>query len=86
MLSMPLFDFMRLAHCSLLLRREILARRIHLIPLILFIYPLEVLMTLSRLPISMNIGLLESPVFRHHHGHDRFLGQRMIGIHVGSWL
>lgn len=86
MLSVSLFDFMCVAACSLLLLCEILARCIHLIALILFIDTLKVLVALSRLSVSVNIGLLESTIFRHHHCHNRFLGQRMIWIHIWTWL
>ena len=86
MLPMPLLNLVRLAPWSLLLLREILPRRIHLVSLILFIHALKVLMALGRLSISMNIGLLKSSIFRHHHCHYRFLGQRMIGVHIRPWL
>lgn len=86
MLSMSLFNFMCVTSCSLLLLSEILPCCIHLISLILFIDSLKVLVALSRLSISMNVGLLESPIFRHHHRHYRFLSQRMIGIHIWTWL
>ena len=86
MLPMPLFDLVRLAPCSLLLLREILPSRIHLISLILFIDSLKVLVALSRLSIPMNIGLLKSSIFRHHHCHDGFLCQGMIWVHIGTWL